>query len=98
MTADGAVVAGHLAVAMCPTVLHAVVVKNTTWKDSVMTVAAPGWEFFWTELCYETALLEREIRAADDAARSGGQDEWKDPVMPIVAPGLLRLVQGQLWA
>ena len=74
MTADGAVVAGHLAVAMCPTVLHAVVVKNTTWKDSVMTVAAPGWEFFWTELYHEMALLERERRAADAAFREHGAE------------------------
>lgn len=53
-----------------------------------MTDGGPGWDFFCTELYYETALLEQEIRAADDAARSGGQDETSDSLREY-AKGLL---------
>ena len=34
--------------------------------------AVPGWEIFWTEFYDNTALLEREIRAANAAAQAQG--------------------------
>lgn len=36
-----------------------------------MPVAGPGWEFYWTEVYHEMHLYEREMRAANAAARPG---------------------------